>query len=246
MDPCTGFPHSVSWPAQGQENWRSFEPWPLWQPSCGFFKTLRAPLASGGLPTTVWCVNFPMLPYFKKLLLIMTKPWPFQNGSIRKAIAAITNRVPRPLVVSGIFCGGTLVLVKRQLRHRLAFQAGNDDAQLVSVYISGWLLGSIYAPPRVGSPNAAANLLTECLIATHNVGSHRWCFGGDYNEIPKDSHFLDVASSLGGSLISSGQPTRWEGEREIDFFVGSNPELCSDVEIFSTCVKWSQDTFLVG
>lgn len=37
-----------------------------------------------------------------------------------------------------------------------------------TVWTSGWLIGSVYAPPREVSPHAATTLLTEALVASEN------------------------------------------------------------------------------
>ena len=46
-------------------------------------------------------------------------------------------------------------------------------------------------------------------------------FGGDLNETPSEGLIQEVVPAIGGQLTGLGRPTRFEGQREIDFF-GSN------------------------
>jgi len=128
------------------------------------------------------------------------------------------------------YSGGVGILVKKHLRQRCAYQAGNDDAQILTIWTCGWLIGSVYAPPRQVSPHAASTLLTEVLIASENLGTNiPWLVAGDFNETPDDSHFCDVAGGLGGSVCRLHAATRWESDREIDFFVSSKTASCGQV-----------------
>ena len=128
------------------------------------------------------------------------------------------------------YSGGVGILVRKNLRQRIAFQAGNDDAQIVTVWTCGWLIGSVYAPPRQVSPHAASTLLTEALIATENLGTNiPWLVAGDFNEMPDNSHFCDVAEGLGGSVCHLHEATRWDSDWEIDFFVSSKISSCGQV-----------------
>ena len=46
-------------------------------------------------------------------------------------------------------------------------------------------------------------------------------FCGDANEVPGDSIIEETMNNYGGSLIGTSQGTRWDSDREIDWFVVS-------------------------
>ena len=53
-----------------------------------------------------------------------------------------------------------------------------------------------------------------------------WCG----NDIPEDSKSTDVIKGFGGQIISTGKPTRWEGNKNIDWAATNHPWDVKDVE----------------
>ena len=138
--------------------------------------------------------------------------------------------------------GGVGLLVRKTLPQRFAFADGDQEAQSLFVWVGGVLFGSIYAPPTEESPARAAAMFLDALISCNVQASATWCVGGDFNEVPSHSHFEDVAGAMHGSVCGLGAPTRWDGNREIDFFLVNCPDLASAVS--SLALKLSDHKIL--
>ena len=138
--------------------------------------------------------------------------------------------------------GGVGLLVRKTLPQRFAFADGDQEAQSLFVWVGGVLFGSIYAPPTEESPARAAAMFLDALISCNVQASATWCVGGDFNEVPSHSHFEDVAGAMHGSVCGLGAPTRWDGNREIDFFLVNRPDLASAVS--SLALKLSDHKIL--
>ena len=127
------------------------------------------------------------------------------------------------------FNGGVAILVRKELDQKFAFSKCGDHSQSLYVWVNGSFLGSVYAPPHEDSPAEAAAQFLDFQISCEIPTSARWFIGGDFNEEPGKSHFEDTCSVWHGATVRLGEPTRWEGRREIDFFVTSFPEGSSEV-----------------
>ena len=115
--------------------------------------------------------------------------------------------------------GGVTTLVPTRLRQRpLKHTAGN----IQSCVIEGTVVFSSYAPPEQ-QHQQAANLL-ETLVA-HKLEHIPWIVGGDHNEEPDNSTILTTIDAYGACTLPTGQCTRWDGRKEIDWFFTNKPCL---------------------
>ena len=125
--------------------------------------------------------------------------------------------------------GGVAILVRKELDQKFAFSKCGDHSQSLFVWINGCIFGSVYAPPHEDSPAEAAAQFLDFQVSCEIPIFAQWFIGGDFNEIPGKSHFEDTCSAWHGTSVCLGEPTRWEGHREIDFFITSFPEGSSKV-----------------
>lgn len=163
-----------------------------------------------------------ILPSCRKFLSPLLRLVVSNGVRSKKGLTSILNLVPLSDVVT---TRPVILVVLVSLRERVAFQAGNPYHLDLR-----WLIGSVYAPPHEVSPSAASTLLTEALVASENLGTNvPWLIAGDLNETPDNSHFCDVAASLGGTVCGLQEATRWDSDREIDFFVTCKISSCGQV-----------------
>ena len=129
--------------------------------------------------------------------------------------------------------GGVLTLVNKAFPQRPAVCKAFDSKQMVGVFVSGWLLLTMYVPPREEGPGQAAQLLHDAFLEEALQPSHPWLLGGDFNEVPTDSAVADLLHSFNGSTWTVGAPTRWLGNRGIDWFCSNQLSSLSKVRFAS-------------
>ena len=124
--------------------------------------------------------------------------------------------------------GGVGWLVDRRLRFRVGYASAPEDSQVVAVWAEQWLLATFYALPDPSggsqSQNQAAELLQECLLAE---GCHHWLAVGDANQSPEKSVIAETLHALQGRVFTQGEPSRWEGQEELDWVATSAPSVAS-------------------
>ena len=126
--------------------------------------------------------------------------------------------------------GGVAILVRKDLDQKFAFSKCGDFSQSIYVWVNGCIFGSVYAPPYADSPAEAAAQFLDLHVSCEVPCSSPWFIGGDFNEEPGQSHFENICSAWHGSAVRLGEPTRWNGRREIDFFITNHPEAASTVK----------------
>eukprot|EP00438_Fugacium_kawagutii_P025477 Skav226453 [mRNA] locus=scaffold3855:264357:274599:+ [translate_table: standard] len=92
------------------------------------------------------------------------------------------------------------------------------------VWVQGWFVGSIYAPPMSNDKDAQielCGLLHDTFVGPNVSPSDSWIPAGDLNEEPHDSVVADWPVSVGGAIVACGYPTRWDGNRQVDWFATS-------------------------
>ena len=100
---------------------------------------------------------------------------------------------------------------------------------MLGVWVAGWLVANMYTHPNENGPVEAGKLLIDLFIADRVAASQAWVLMGDHNEVPSDSSFMGVARAMGGFYHGTGQPTRWEGNREIDWLACNRPQSLEPV-----------------
>ena len=127
--------------------------------------------------------------------------------------------------------GGVGLLVAKGLRQRLVYSDHGDFAQLLVVAVNGWHVGSGYAPPtHHGIPQSElCSLLSDwcCLRAGQ---TQKWILATDANETPDNSEILTHCAAMGAYAKLVNRPTRWKGNREIDFLVTNDPESLAETK----------------
>ena len=112
--------------------------------------------------------------------------------------------------------GGVMTLVKRSLVQRQADAAAFSRAELLGVFIEGWLVVNMYAHPHDG-PMEAAQLCHDAFIACRLQRSHPWIVCGDFNSLLDESEIATLCASFNGTYTGPGRPTRWDSSREVDW-----------------------------
>ena len=121
--------------------------------------------------------------------------------------------------------GGAAVLIRKHLPSRPAWRFADDGGAAQLIWAGGYFLGSIYLAPNYEP--AACDEISARLLAL--ASQYAWLLGGDFNAEPQENPFCHSLDELGCNLFSPCSPTRWEGQRCIDYFVGnhswSQPEV---------------------
>lgn len=150
---------------------------------------------------------------------------------------------PIPKTISSIKAG-LLFWSERKSPKGFGHRFNFTDSQGLFIWVRGLFIGSIYSPPHAQCSHAPCTGFMESLVAAKIDPSHNWLIGGDFSEIPGDSIVQEFAEIIGGTSTSLGSPTRWKGQREIDWFcahcplaeVGSPDLVLSDHRILSTSI----------
>ena len=120
--------------------------------------------------------------------------------------------------------GGVGILVDKRLQTSKCFQSFGETSQILGLWVEDWVVGTFYSPPgknrHVDPQVELCQQFQEMAIQT-GLEKHQWVFCGDANELPGDSIIEETMNNYGGSLIGTNQGTRWDSDREIDWFVVS-------------------------
>lgn len=125
--------------------------------------------------------------------------------------------------------GGVAVLVRKGIPQRFAAQFPMDNTSGIFAWVNGIFVGSVYAPPNENAPQHAVNGILNAMVSAGMKPSNTWFLGGDWNETPDDSLSAEVLSGFQGVPSLLGRPTRYEGSREIDWFISNCPLSVSKV-----------------
>lgn len=129
---------------------------------------------------------------------------------------------------------GVGILARKQFRCKFLQAWGREDAQAVAVQVQGIVFISLYVSCNGQAPELLGEVLNFLTVAYSRVP---WVLCGDHNETPQDNVFSQLLVHEGGHLLavpssdhpSGWAPTRFEGDRAIDYAVTNRPD---DVENF--------------
>ena len=119
-----------------------------------------------------------------------------------------------------------MLLVRGSLRQRPAMASKGSNAQFLSVWVTGALIGSGYSPP--GADSEMNELLLDAWTAGSVVLSQPWLIGGDWNQ-ERDESIASVFGMLGGAPCGIGRSTRWHGTREVDWLASNRPRSLAGI-----------------
>ena len=122
--------------------------------------------------------------------------------------------------------GGACLLVDKRLAFRPASKRVDSDSQVVSAWVGEWFVSCFYAPPvpDADAQAQAAQALQE-IFETHRIDqSIPWICLGDANEVPGDSCIQTTLECYRGAVLAQNSPTRWEGNREVDWIATSQSD----------------------
>ena len=154
--------------------------------------------------------------------------------------------------------GGVSLFVRPSLHQRPAFALAGDESQCLGVWVDGWLFVSAYCPPRQDHLSSVelSSLLLDAFVANEVVATQPWLIAGDFNELASTSVVSTSMSCFGGELISVDEPTRWDGNRCIDWMLTNRPRsvdpprlvsiVLSDHIPLDTCVHDVPHDVLLG
>ena len=80
--------------------------------------------------------------------------------------------------------------------------------------------------PLDGRDNAQTEVAEQITEILHESQAQRWLFCGDANEIPGDSTIEAALVAQGGTTLQINRGTRWQSDREIDWFNCNDHCLC--------------------
>ena len=123
--------------------------------------------------------------------------------------------------------GGLCFLVDKRLQARLVASKQGDESQFLGLLLEDWFLGNCYAPPlqsqAVHPQHELCELFEEVLVESCVDG--RWLLMGDFNEEPGNSCVAEVLEAHGGQTLRVRRGTRWDSQREVDWFVSNSASL---------------------
>ena len=122
--------------------------------------------------------------------------------------------------------GGCTILVDSRLQARADIGIAGLTSQICGVWVQGWFVCAMYAPPRSngerGPQLELCGLLHDVFTASGVSASDPWLLVGDVNEEPAESVVGDWLASIGGTILGCNRPTRWGGSREVDWFASNH------------------------
>ena len=124
--------------------------------------------------------------------------------------------------------GGTTILVDGRLQTGPHYSLVGTHSQVIGLWVEDWFVCTFYAPPWDNSKEAdpqieAGELFHSLAIQAGFIDTCRWIACGDANEIPDDSVLASCFQFHGAVIPRSHQGTRWESNREIDWYA-----ICTD------------------
>ena len=123
--------------------------------------------------------------------------------------------------------GGLAILVDKRLQCSSHVSKVGSSSQVLGLWVEDWFISTFYAPPgrNASQENAqeeAAALMVE-ILQENCVSDNRWIFCGDANEIPEDSMISNTLAAFAGTTLQTFRGTRWESDREVDWFSTNAP-----------------------
>ena len=122
--------------------------------------------------------------------------------------------------------GGACLLVDKRLAFRPASKRVESDSQVVSAWVGEWLVSCFYAPPVPDADaQAQAAQALQDIFETHQINqSVPWICLGDADKVPGDSCIQATLECYRGAVLAQNSPTRWEGNREVDWIATSQTD----------------------
>ena len=121
--------------------------------------------------------------------------------------------------------GGVVLLVSKQLPQTQTFAESSVSSQIVAVQVGGAHVACCYAPPDRDGDNQAelCSLVTNWQQQAVTDQAQPWVMLGDFNEEPEGPRIGTHTSAFGGTALTLGRATRWEGKRELDYLISNRP-----------------------
>jgi hypothetical protein len=101
----------------------------------------------------------------------------------------------------------------------------------------GCLICCAYCSPGQLGPSDLASVFSQEFMSLGMSQRQPWFCVGDFNEIPGSSVVETVMESFGGVVRSCGLPTRWKGERCVDWAMANCPHNASVPWLLSTAIS---------
>lgn len=125
--------------------------------------------------------------------------------------------------VGGIPRGGVIILVDKRLICQLLYSIAGINSQCLGVWIENVLVWAFYSPPPAakignGPQVELCELFVQGFEAVSLGKQIVWVAVGDANEVPGDSLLADCLATYRGQLLAEGVNTRWDSNREVDWF----------------------------
>lgn len=124
------------------------------------------------------------------------------------------------------FNGGVATLIHQNVKHKFDSSLRHFSVQVISVWVGRIRLINMYVPPD--NQFVGLDAVTE-FFETNNVDRQNWIVMGDFNELPTTGEVPTFLRTHRGHLVGTGlEPTRWNGERCIDFAFSKPHNLLHD------------------
>lgn len=137
----------------------------------------------------------------------------YQNETLRQGFHAFYSGTVNDQA-SKKLSGGATVMVRRTIPVRPAWSLNHQGGAAQGVWIRGILFTSLYLAPN---PESLEVFYQTCHFLENLPKTTKFLIGGDLNATPEECPFQHVIHPL--NICASDQPTRWQGNRIIDYFV---------------------------
>ena len=128
--------------------------------------------------------------------------------------------------------GGVALFARLLFKIHPAISFVGLDSQCVGVWLDGWFLATAYAPPGYNDEP-----VLELASGTSFFSTLVWLVFGDFNELVGASKLEIALSAFGGAAVSVDKPTRWEGQRCVDWALTSRPLTCDQPELLDVALS---------
>ena len=110
--------------------------------------------------------------------------------------------------------GGILTIIRRSIKQAHSFTVSSHGGQAVAVWIDGILCTNIYAAHHEEQQQFLSELYSD--FRCTGFTAPFICIG-DWNAEPHENSLASMIELHGGVCVSPGLPTRWDGDRVIDY-----------------------------
>jgi hypothetical protein len=114
--------------------------------------------------------------------------------------------------------GGVITLIRRELPCRVAWSHVSPAGAALATWVGNLLFFATYLPPKAEALEVVQEITA---IVSALPQDQLWLMGADFNFTPSENIFQHTLSPVGLRVSFPDGPTRWNGARCLDYFIGN-------------------------